>query len=255
MNSDYETQRKKYIAAYQAAAAEADAWKEVRDRLMWAAARVYRTELGMSLRATAADLGVSKSTLARHAWTEQPSLSDTQSPRARALEDEILIRVGLDALASPQARFAAGLINEYERDALLDHARRQQMPLPDQIREAVETYPGIRNLDLPRMIALAIPEGTVPDLRSHAEAAQCHVDVDSRWWPTCTVADLTPGMQVPHRNDHGEAPGREWVTITNVGPSVEDTTTITVEFDSPDGLPSSWPAANPSRPVAFRHAR
>lgn len=172
----------------------------------------------MSLRATAADLGVPKSTLARHAWTERPNLPDTKSPRVRALEDEILIRVGLDTHASPQARFAAGLINEYERDALLDNARRQQMPIPNQIREAVETYPGIRNLDLPRMIFFPVAEGTVPDLRSHADAAQCTVDVDDRWWPACTVTDLKPGMQIPHRNEHGDVPGREWATITRCGP-------------------------------------
>lgn len=186
IDDDADVEQQKYIAAHAIAAAEADAWAEVRDRRLRAAVPICRDERGMSMRATANALRVSKSTLSRNIWNAQStSPAEAISRRAREFDDEILIRVGLGHQASPQARFAAGLISEYERDALLDYARRQQISIPDQIREAVEKFPGITNLDLPRMIVMAALKGTVPDLRRHAEAARCKVDIDDRWWPSC----------------------------------------------------------------------
>lgn len=184
MSIDVEGQR--FIAAYEVAAAEATAWAQVRDLRLWTAAQLCRHEWGMSMRSTAAELGVSRSTLARSAWNERgtnPNTWDTMSDRAHEINDEVLIRVGLGDHASPQARFDAGLISEFERDSLLDYHRRREMRIPDQIREAVEKYPGISNLDLPRMIVMAVPQGSVPDLRVHAEESQCSVDADDRWWP------------------------------------------------------------------------
>ena len=72
-----------------------------------AAVSICQDELKMSLRATANELRVSKSTLARHYWnTMRPA--EPMSGRASEFEDEILIRVGLGHQASPQARFAVG---------------------------------------------------------------------------------------------------------------------------------------------------
>ena len=110
------------------------------------------------------------------------------------------------------------MITEFARDALLDSDRRRQMPIPAQIREAVEKFPGIANLDLPRMIEMAIPKGTIPDLRRHAEAPRCKVDVDGQWWPARPLSELEPGKQTPLANFAEDVVRSEWVTITNAGP-------------------------------------
>lgn len=124
------------------------------------------------------------------------------------------------------------------------------MRIPHQIREVVGKYPGISNVDLPRMLVMAAL-ATVPDLRRHAEAARCKVDVDDRWWPTCLVADLKPGMQMQYRNNHEDVLGREWVTITSVDPSPADPTNVEVSFTRDDGSPSSGPNIDPIELVAY----
>lgn len=250
--NDVDVDQQKFLAAYDIAAAQVDAWAEVRDRRLRAAVSICQDELKMSLRATAKELSVSKSTLARHYWNTMRPV-EPMSGRASEFEDEILIRVGLDQLASPQARFAAGLIAEFERDGLLDSDRRRQMPIPAQIREAVEKFPGIANLDLPRMIEMAIPKGTVADLRRHAETARCKVDVDGRWWTACPVGELMPGMQMPRGNDHEEIPGREWVTITNVGPALDHPDAIALDWTRDNGKTGQWANADPSELVAYRN--
>lgn len=250
---DIDVDQQKFLAAYDIAAAEADAWAEVRDRRLRAAVSICQDELKMSLRATASELSVSKSTLARHYWnTVRPA--EPISGRAAQFDDEILIRAGLGQLASPQARFAAGLITEFERDSLLDSDRRRQMPIPAQIREAVGKFPGIANLDLPRMIEMAIPKGTVPDLRRHAEAARCKVDVDGQWWPARPLGELEPGIQTPLGNFERDVVRSEWVTITNAGPDPEHQDAIAVDWIRDDGKTTGrWPNADPSGLVAYRN--
>lgn len=251
--NDVDVDQQKYLAAYDIAAAQADAWAEVRDRRLRAAVSICQDDLKMSLRATAKELSVSKSTLARHYWnTMRPA--EPMSGRASEFEDEILIGVGLGQLASPQARFAAGLITEFERDGLLDSDRRRQMPIPAQIREAVEKFPGIANLDLPRMIEMAIPKGTVPDLRRHAETARCKVDVDGQWWLARPLGELESGIQIPLSSFAQGVVRSEWVTITNVSPALDHPDAIDVDWIRDDGKTTGqWPNTDPSLVVAYRN--
>ncbi len=173
------------MAAYELAAREAAAWAEVRDRLLVVAAHACRDELGMSVRDAADELQISKSTLARTVWKDNRAISNEfgMSDLAREHQDQVWIKVGLGGCASPEAQCAAGLITEYERDTMLDQMQRARISIPTQIREAVSKYPGISNIELPRMIVMAYAQGRTPDLRHHAEAAECTVDVDGRWWP------------------------------------------------------------------------
>lgn len=173
------------LAAYELAAREAAAWTEVRDRFLTVAADACRNDLGMSIRDAADELRISKSTLARTVWKDNRAISDGSGMSDLALEhqDQVWIKVGLGGCASPEAQCAAGLITEYERDALLDQMRRARTSISTQISEAVSKYPGISNIELPRMIVMASAPGKTPDLRHHADAAQCTVDADGRWWP------------------------------------------------------------------------
>ncbi|NKR28882.1 hypothetical protein GS966_27640 [Rhodococcus hoagii] len=242
MSDNADPDQQKWIAAYEFAAAEAAAWAEVRDSRLPGAVNVCRNELGMSARAVASKLGVPRATLTRNAWSERrpAPMADTLSHRARELEDEVFIRVGLGAQASPQAQFTAGLISEYERDSLLDYDRRRQMQIPDQIHETVEKFPGIGNLELPRMIVMAVPKGTVPDLRPHAAAARCAVDGDDRWWLTKNIADLQPGDRIPrHLGQFEHEKNYEWVTVLSVTLDNQLDSRWTVEFQTKDG-PEKW---------------
>lgn len=173
------------IAAYELAAREAAAWGEVRDRLLIGAAQACRDDLGLSIRDASDELQVSKSTLARTAWKDHRAIhkGTEMSDLARQHQDEVWIKVGLGAAASPEAQCAAGLITEHERDAMLDRMRRGRTPIPAQIREAVVAHPGIKSSDLPQMIVFVCAVARVPDLRHHADAAECTVDEDGRWWP------------------------------------------------------------------------
>jgi hypothetical protein len=242
---DKSEQAQAYIAAYELADAEAATWSEVRDHHMWLAALTCQQQLGMSLRAAAKELGVPRSTLARTIRQEEDRATTNAgrtSRRVQELEDEIFIRVGLSAHASPDAQFAHGLISEYERDQLNDRRRRVGMAVPDQIREVVATYPGIEGIDLPKLLTLGEPVVRgMHDLHHHAGDAECAVDGAGRWWPTKNIADLQPGDRIPRMLGQFEREKTyEWVTVLSVTQDDPLDTRYTVEFQTKEG-PSKWP--------------
>ena len=233
------------LAAYTIARNEAAAWAAARDVIADCATSSCRDILGMSIRETANELGISRSTLARTMWkgisgSDHSSMSAEVADLHRKHLDEVWIRVGQPESASPEGQFAAGLIDEFERDAQLDIGRRAMVPIAEQIRDAVRRYPGVDSVDLPRLLVWGFGS-RFPDLRHHAEDAECMVDGSRRWWPTKTVRDLTRGEQIPrllgHFNDGGTY---EWVTVDSItGDDVFDEF-VDVKFRTAAGDVESW---------------
>ena len=125
--------------------------------------------------------------------------------------------MGLHRAASPDAQYEAGLIDEFERDALLDGTRRAQTPITEQIRDVVRRFPGIDSLELPRLIVMARLTGAVPDLRHHAEEAECLVDGARHWWPAKSLGRLQPGDEIPQYLGDFEWLGEyKWITVKSV---------------------------------------
>lgn len=233
---------KAVVKAYFVARDEAEAWAAVRDGMALAATGKCRDELGMSIRETAKRLGVTRSTLARTWWKGQSDrgpLSVHVEELERAHRDEVWINVGLGRSASPQAQYNAGLITEFERDALLDESQRERTPVPDQIRDAVARFPGITSLELPRMLGLSV----LLDLKPFAEEAECLVDGGSRWWPARTVAQLQPGDEIPrHIGQFETEPNYKWATIESVTPQdvFGEFIDVKIRFGAGDTDTSTW---------------
>lgn len=233
------------LAAHMIARHEAEAWTAARDHIALSATDSCRDVLGMSIRETAKELGISRSTLARTLWkgrSEAPAVSGAVADLMRKHLDAVWIKVGRHQAASPEAQYEAGLIDEFERDALLDGSRRARIPIDEQIRDVVRRFPGIDSLDLPRMIVMAARKDAVPDLRDHAEDAECLVDGGRRWWPSKYVRDLQPGDEIPrYLGKFEESESYEWMFVESVTPTGVFGDRCVVAFQYQNGDGSSWP--------------
>lgn len=208
------------LAAHEIARREAETWTAVRDHIAVSATDACRDDLGMSLRQTSRELGISRTTLARTLWkghSDVPQTPDEIADLKTEYLDGVWIKVGLHRSASPDAQYEAGLIDEFERDALLEGSRRARIPIEEQIRDVVRRFPGIDSLDLPQMIVMARMKGTVPDLRHHAEEAECLVDGARRWWPAKSLGRLQHGDEIPRFIGDFERDGRYvWIPVETV---------------------------------------
>lgn len=121
--------------------------------------------------------------------------------------------------------------------------------LPDEIRQIVDLNPGIKTAQIQLGVSYAFADPNVERaLRRQAEAAQCAVDKEDRWWPTKKFRDLSVNDEIPrHRTSFED--GYWGCVVTSV--SKMDETTVEVEFTLPGAAESarSWHPADDRWPA------
>lgn len=193
------------------------------------------TVQGLSVRQTAKVLGLAKSTVGRikRNLDDSPQGIWTSGPPIGAVAIEIARRGG--ALTAP---------------AGLDHIS-EAWKAPDEddfqrIRDEIRQSPGsvISRLPIGSAESLWVDSATLDlaTLRDHAEAAECMVDANRRWWPSRNVRDLQPGDEVPRfLGDFEINKTFSWVFIESVSGTGDFGDRCMVKFQEQDGTPGSWP--------------
>ncbi|KDQ03551.1 hypothetical protein EN35_01610 [Rhodococcus qingshengii] len=189
------------------------------------------TVQGLSVRQTAKVLGLAKSTVGRikRNLDDSPQGIWTSGPPIGAVAIEIARRGG--ALTAP---------------AGLDHIS-EAWKAPDEdgfqrIRDEIRQSPGsvISRLPIGSAESLWVDSATLDfaTLRDHAEAAECMVDANRRWWPSRNVRDLQPGDEVPRfLGDFEINKTFSWVFIESVSGTGDFGDRCMVKFQEQDGTP------------------